>query len=276
MPPMSTDALRPLDVARLSREFRNAEPFPFIVIDELLTPEFAREVSEAYPTFENALAKGFAFDFVNEKKKVQVTDASKFPAAVKRLNDAISSETFRNQLSEITGIRNLLADEQLIGGGMHVMGSAGRLDVHVDFNLIEERQIHRRLNILIYLNPVWKDAWGGYIELWDKDVRRCHHAFLPAFNRCVIFETSQISFHGVSAVECPPDVERKSFAAYYYTREAPAAYDGRTHSTIFRARPDELLRGLVLMPAEKLQRQLKQQVERAKRGVKRIARVVGR
>ena len=59
-------------------------------------------------------------------------------------------------------------------------------------------------------------------------------------------------------------------------RVAPAAYDGRTHSTIFRARPDELLRGLVLLPAEKLQRQLKQQVERAKRGVKRIARVVGR
>src|SRR5690349_25157190 len=130
MPPMSTDVLRPLDVPRLTREFRSAEPFPFIVIDELLTPEFAREVSEAYPTFENALAKGFAFDFVNEKKKVQVTDASKFPGAVKRLNDAIQSQIFRDRLSEITGIPSLLADEALIGGGMHVMGSAGRLDVH--------------------------------------------------------------------------------------------------------------------------------------------------
>ncbi len=273
---MSTDVLRPLDVPRLTREFRNAEPFPFIVIDELLQPEFAREVADAYPTFDNALAKGFAFDFVNEKKKVQVTDATKFPAAVKRLHDAISSESFRAQLSEITGIRNLLADDELVGGGMHVMGSAGRLDVHVDFNLIEQRQLHRRLNILVYLNPVWKDAWGGYIELWDKDVRRCHHAFLPAFNRCVIFETSAISFHGVSAVQCPDDVERKSFAAYYYTREAPPSYEGKSHSTIFRARPDELLRGLVLMPAEKLQRRVKAQVERAKRGVKRLAKVVGR
>jgi Rps23 Pro-64 3,4-dihydroxylase Tpa1-like proline 4-hydroxylase len=273
---MSTDALRPLDVPRLTREFRSAEPFPFIVIDELLTDAFAHEVAQAYPTFENALDKGFAFDFVNEKKKVQVTDRDKFPAAVKRLDDAISSPEFRAQLSAVTGIRDLLADEQLVGGGMHVMGSAGRLDVHVDFNLIEQRQLHRRLNILIYLNPVWKDAWGGYIELWDREVRRCHHAFLPAFNRCVIFETSAISFHGVSAVQCPPEVERKSFAAYYYTREAPAAYDGRSHSTIFRARPDELLRGLVLMPAEKLQRRLRAQVERAKRGVKRLTRAVGR
>jgi Rps23 Pro-64 3,4-dihydroxylase Tpa1-like proline 4-hydroxylase len=273
---MSTDALRPLDVPRLTREFRSAEPFPFIVIDELLTPEFAREVADSYPTFDNALEKGFAFDFVNEKKKVQVTDQAKFPAAVKRLNEAISSPAFLAQLSEITGMRNLLADEQLIGGGMHVMGSAGRLDVHVDFNLIEQRALHRRLNILIYLNPVWSSEWGGYIELWDKDVRRCHHAFLPAFNRCVIFETSAISFHGVSAVVCPDDVERKSFAAYYYTREAPAAFDGHSHSTIFRARPDELLRGLVLMPAEKIQRKVRAQVERAKRGVKRLAKVVGR
>lgn len=268
------DVLRPLDIPRLTREFRAAEPFPFMVIDEFLQPDFAREVAAAYPSFEGALDKGRAFDFVNEKKKVQVTDSSKFPPAVKRLEEAIASQSFRDALSQITGIPKLLADEQLVGGGMHVMGSHGRLDVHVDFNLIEERQLHRRLNILVYLNPVWKDAWGGHVELWDRDVKRCHHAFLPAFNRCVVFETSERSFHGVAAVQCPDDVARKSFAAYYYTREAPAAWDGKAHSTIFRARPDELLRGLVLMPAERIQRRVMEQVARARRGVKKIVRTV--
>lgn len=267
---MPTDVLRPLDIPRLRREFREAQPFPFMVVDEFLQPEFAREVAESYPSFESAKSRGRAFDFVNEKKKVQVTDRTKFPEPVQRLEAAIASQSFRDALSEITGIPKLLADEQLVGGGMHVMGSHGRLDVHVDFNLIEERQIHRRLNILVYLNPVWRDQWGGHIELWDRDVKRCHHAFLPAFNRCVVFETSERSFHGVSAVECPEDVARQSFAAYYYTREAPPAWDGKTHSTIFRARPDELLRGFVLMPAEKLQRTVRAQVQRAKRGVKRL------
>jgi hypothetical protein len=44
---------------------------------------------------------------------------------------------------------------------------------------------------------------------------------------------------------------RKSFAAYYYTREAPAHWTGESHSTIFKARPDEYFKAGLLMPAEK-------------------------
>ena len=254
--------IRTLDVPELRRQFDSAEPFRHLCIDEFLEPGFAREVSAAYPSFEDALARGFSFDFVNERKKVQVTDASKFPEPVARLHEAIASPEFRDQLSEVTGIPDLLADAELVGGGMHVTGPHGRLDVHVDFNYVPYRKLHRRLNILVYLNPEWHHDWGGEVELWDREVRRCHHALRPVLNRCVIFETSDKSFHGVSAVRCPEGVERKSFAAYYYTREAPAGWDGTQHSTIFRARPDERLRGYVLMPAEKLQRAVRQQVGR--------------
>ena len=51
------------------------------------------------------------------------------------------------------------------------------------------------------------------IELWDEDVKNCTQSFSPIFNRCVVFETNEISFHGVSAVKCPADRSRKSFAA---------------------------------------------------------------
>jgi hypothetical protein len=54
----------------------------------------------------------------------------------------------------------------------------------------------------------------------------------------------------VTAVNCPPDRTRKSFAAYYYTREAPVGWTGESHSTIFKARPNELIKGHVLMPLE--------------------------
>jgi Rps23 Pro-64 3,4-dihydroxylase Tpa1-like proline 4-hydroxylase len=268
--------IRPLDIDGLRRQFNEAEPFRHLCIDGLLAPELAREAAAAYPSFESALAGGHAFDHVNERKKVQVTDASKFPPPVQRLHEAISSQAFRDQLGEITGIPNLLADPQLVGGGMHVTGPHGRLDVHVDFNYVEDRKLHRRLNILIYLNPQWHHDWGGAVELWDRDVRRCYVSLAPVLNRCVIFETSETSFHGVTALTCPEGVARKSFAAYYYTEAAPPHWSGRAHSTVFRARPDERLRGYVLMPAEKLQRALEQKVvARVARRVEKVRKLVG-
>ncbi len=264
-------AIRTLDIEELRRQFNEAEPFRHLCIDDFLDPGLAREAAAAYPSFETALARGFTFNFVNERKKVQVTDPTQFPEPVARLHEAISSAEFREQLSQITGIPNLLADPELIGGGMHVTGPHGRLDVHVDFNYVAERKIHRRLNILIYLNPEWHHDWGGEVELWDREVRRCYQAVRPLLNRCVIFETSDISCHGVAALTCPEGFERKSFAAYYYTREAPPGWDGTEHSTIFHARPDERWRGYVLMPAEKLQRAVQQRVGRVRNKVLKIA-----
>ncbi len=93
----------------------------------------------------------------------------------------------------------------------------------------------------------------------------CHHSFSPIFNRCVVFTTNEISFHGVTAVKCPADRTRKSFAAYYYTKDAPAGWTGKSHSTIFKARPDEILKGRVLMPLETA----KQNMMIALRGLKK-------
>ena len=93
----------------------------------------------------------------------------------------------------------------------------------------------------------------------------CQHSFAPIFNRCVVFATNEISFHGVTAVKCPPGMSRKSFAAYYYTKEAPAHWTGESHTTIFKARPDELVKGQVLMPIESAKRS----VVKAFRGLKK-------
>ena len=240
--------LNPYDKEKLRTEFQTAQPFPFVCIDNFLTPEFVAEVATSYPSFGSAKGQGHLFDAVNEKNKIQITDHAKFLDPVKKLNELISSEQFLKDLEYITGIDSLLADEALRGGGMHLTGARGRLDVHVDFNFEENQKIYRRLNILIYLNEGWLDEWGGAVELWDQNVKTRHHAFKPILNRCVIFETSNISYHGVEQVTCPPDVVRRSFAAYYYTKEPPAEFAGEHHSTIFKARPDEKLRGYLWMP----------------------------
>jgi hypothetical protein len=211
---------------------------------------------------------GKEFKGVNEQGKVQVTDSALFAEPIQELNKVLASQEFLDLLSHVTGMPRLLADDQLVGGGIHQTGPRGHLDVHVDFNYIKERDLHRRLNILIYFNKDWQPEWGGNIELWDEHVKNCAASFSPIFNRCVVFETNEISFHGVSAVKCPPDHARKSFAAYYYTREAPAHWTGKYHDTIFKARPDEKLKGRVLMPLEKA-------TKLATRAVNKIGKMVG-
>jgi len=256
--------VRPFDVEALRQMYRRAEPFPFFVIDDFLEPDFVDEVVRAYPPFEQAAELGHQFDKLNETGKVQITDSALFPPAVKRLSDELASAPFLAKLSEITGVPDLVADPRLHGGGMHITRSSGRLDVHADFNFLEHMQLFRRFNILVYLNPTWDSAWGGGLELWDRDVTRREFYCVPKLNRCLVFETTETSFHGVEKVVCPPGVQRQSFAAYYYTKEPPPGWNGSYHSTIFRARPDEKLRGAVLMPAEKA-------LDLAKRGLGRVA-----
>lgn len=259
--------IRPLDVHTLKKKFDGAQPFRHIHIQDFLEADFVREVADSFPSYEQTLAMGFGFRKVNENLKACLTEYDKFPGPVQRLADALGTPEFVEALRTITGIPTLLWDPQLAGAGAHVTASSGNLDVHVDFNHLDGRGLFRRLNILIYLNPIWDISWGGAVELWDRDVKKCHLRLPPLLNHCLIFETSEISFHGVTAVTSPKGIERRSFAAYYYTPEPPADWNGTFHSTIFKPRPEEHLKKYVLMPGEKAQHALLQGARSVKRRV---------
>lgn len=262
--------INPIDRDALRRHVRSAEPFPHCVIDKFLNPDFAQQVHDAFPAYSNALRVGHVFSSVNEKNKVQITATDRFAPALLELHRMLASPAWLKTLSDMFDIRDLLADEQLIGGGIHETGPRGRLDVHIDFNYIADRQLHRRLNLLVFFNQDWKQEWGGNLELWNKEVTVCRHSFSPEFNRCVIFETSDISYHGVTAVRCPEGHVRKSFAVYYYTKEAPAHWCGIERPTLFRSRPEEVIKGRVLMPAEEAVRRMRQTWWDMRRATKKL------
>ena len=238
------------DWEALALEFQNAEPFPNICIDNFLDPEFALELSRSYPDFSNAREMGHEFHKVNEKGKIQITDSNKFPAPVSQLHKELSSQKFIRAMQVLSGVDNLQFDGTFSGGGMHMTNRSGILDVHVDFNRLNSNGLFRRLNILIYLNEKWQEEWGGNVELWDEPVKNCIKSISPLLNRCVIFATSDHSFHGVTAVNSPEGVSRKSFAIYLYSDQADSTSFSESHSTIFRARPEEKLKKYILMPIE--------------------------
>ena len=255
--PMSSPTLAPLgrvDFDQAREQMRTAPGFPHFCIDDFLDPAFAQEVHDAFPSYEEAQRLGRSFTAVNEKRKTQITDARLFPAPIRRLHELLASDAFVRRMSHISGIPGLVADPELVGGGIHETNHGGHLDVHVDFNVNERTGLYRRLNILVYFNLGWKEEYGGVLDLWDEDVKNCLGRFVPIFNRAAGFATSATSWHGVTPVSCPPGWMRRSFAAYYYTQEPPPGWDGVRRSTVFRARPDERWKGQVAMPVESLVR----------------------
>ena len=249
----------------LREQMRQAPGFPHFWIDGFLDDAFADEIHAAFPSYQEASELGKSFAAVNEKRKIQITDSRRFPPPIRRLSEILASDDFVDRMSRMSGIPGLVADPALVGGGIHETDGGGHLDVHVDFNFNEDLGLYRRLNILVYFNQDWKPEYGGYLDLWDEDVGNCLGRFAPTFNRAAGFATSATSWHGVTPVKCPPGVTRKSFAAYYYTKEPPPGWDGIKRSTVFRARPDEYWKGAVAMPMESLMRAARGAVRAARR-----------
>jgi hypothetical protein len=227
-------------VEALHAQFVSAQPFAHVVIDDFLDADFAQALLDAFPAFEQG-------NFLNEDGvaggKSTVERIRGLSGAYAALDDGVQSADFLELVGGITGIPDLLYDPEYFGGGTHENRHGQSLDSHIDFNYHPLTEWHRRLNLIVYLNPEWRSDWGGALELhrdpYDPEIDECV-VVEPVFNRCVIFETTEHSWHGFSRIELPPNrghLSRRSIALYFYTRERPAAQTAAKHSTVYVDRP---------------------------------------
>ena len=212
--------------------YRTAEPFPHLVIDDLVAPDLlrsvAREVEAAMA--KQALAMNDAF-----QRKFASPNMREMGPETRALINFMNSQEVLGFLERLTGIAGLIPDWQLAGGGMHALGEGGFLNVHADFNYHTHLKLDRRINLLLYLNADWQDDWGGELQLWDRTMSKCCHRITPEFNRCVIFNTTDTSFHGnPTPVHAPDGRTRLSLAFYYYTNGRPSEELSAAHFTVFR------------------------------------------
>lgn len=213
------------------REWQSKKPFGYVIIDDFLDKAFAEEILAAYPQPD---VEGWdSTTYIHQQKKF--TRTSGFPEPIGRFFSLTASPDFRKLVSLITGVDNIIDDPALVGGGLHQILRGGFLDVHVDYNFHPTTKLHRRLNLLLYLNKDWKPEFEGCLELWDfTDNRRLEH-IAPVFNRVVIFETNELSYHGhPQPLNTPQHITRKSLAVYYYTTERDIATTASEHNTIYK------------------------------------------
>lgn len=224
-----------------SAAYAAAHPFPHAVIDDFLPPDVLEGVLAEFPRPQQVDWE--TFDSPTERKLAS-NDDSAMGEATRRLLAEFNSGAFIDFLERLTGIDGLIPDPHFVGGGLHQIERGGHLKVHADFNRHPRTGLERRLNVLVYLNRDWKPEYGGAFELWNRDMSRSEAQVLPYFNRCVVFTTTDTSFHGhPEPLNCPDGETRKSMALYYYSRTRPAEESGADHNTLFQARPGEELPG---------------------------------
>jgi Rps23 Pro-64 3,4-dihydroxylase Tpa1-like proline 4-hydroxylase len=228
---------------QLAQQYRAAyaqtSPFPHVVIDDFLPVAWLEKVLDEFPSA--ATNEWRRFDSGLEKKLATSAELQ-MGTATRLLLYQLNSATFIHFLEQLTSIEGLVPDPDFVGGGLHQIERGGYLKVHADFNWHQKLKLDRRLNLLIYLNKNWKEEYGGHLELWDGAMTRCEKKILPIFNRCVVFNTTDHSSHGhPEPLNCPETMTRKSLALYYYTNGRPAEEISAAHSTLFQARPGEVL-----------------------------------
>ena len=190
-------------------------PFRHAVIDDYIDADTVTQINAEWPKD----------GWYKEDGKAQIKwNTQDLTPTAKAVVDAVDVSL----VEEITGIKGLITDPELSGGGLHCIPRGGFLKMHCDFNT-HANGWHRRVNMLIYLNQDWRPRWGGELRLgrYKKEQVR----IVPEAGRCVIFETNDKSWHGhPKPLMCPKRRQRRSLALYFYTAEPPRE---KPHTTVY-------------------------------------------
>lgn len=195
-------------------------PFPYYIIDNFLDINLAESISNEFLDYE--AEQWFIYKSPLENKKA-LNNWNLFKPQIYKLISSLNSTQFIESLKQITKIENLYPDIGLHGAGLHIHGNGGKLNIHLDYSVHPKMNLQRKLNLILYLTPGWKTEWGGNLELWSHDKennlpKNKEVVIENKFNRAVLFDTTQNSWHGFSQeITCPINIYRKSIAVYYLT-----------------------------------------------------------
>lgn len=203
--------------ARTDLEYFDA-PYKHVVIDDFLAPELASLCLKRFPAPDDP-----CWEHANDadiEVKLRTTWKSEFdiPETIVDAVRILNSAPVLKAMSDRLDIPKLVPDPYFTGGGLNVTLPGGLLDVHVDGNYHDATGLNRRINAIIYMNPEWHPEWGGEFGIYDRKGETCMKRVAPLFNRLVIFDSHDYSFHGLpEPLTFPPGTARKSIILYYYT-----------------------------------------------------------
>jgi len=196
------------------------DPFDHWIIDDFYEKEKAQKISESFPLYDGDMWYGYNNPIENKKS---CQEWYRFPPEIYQTLQDLCSNDFIESVKSTTGIFKLYPDYGLHGGGLHMHGRGGNLNIHKDYSIHPKLKLQRKLNLIVYMSEDWNPDWGGGLEFWSNnpDTNRPKELIKtiePKFNKAILFDTTQNSWHGLpKPLTCPSDKYRKSLAVYYLT-----------------------------------------------------------
>jgi Rps23 Pro-64 3,4-dihydroxylase Tpa1-like proline 4-hydroxylase len=226
------------DAERIREEFDRPREIKtrHAAIDDLLPESVAVEIREAFPD-----TRGMRLLDSFRERKYTSKSLDKFSPILAEITMAFQQRNVLEAVAAITGTRDAVGDPLLYAGGISAMKKGHFLNPHIDNSHDYEQKNYRVLNLLYYCSPDWKPEFGGNLELWDESVTTPIE--IPSlFNRLVLMETNERSWHSVNEVKV--DSLRCCVSNYYFSPHSPNGYE-TTHVTFFQGRPEQKLRRVV-------------------------------
>lgn len=231
-------------------------PIDHIVIDDFLPSEVAIALSKEFGQYDGENWHKYS-NTIEEKKTCNQWNL--FKDTTYQYFQAACSAPVSLAISKKFGI-NVDADYGLHGGGQHIHSKMGNLNPHLDYSLHPKIKLERRLNAIYYLTDDYEKSDGGHFGLWgnssSEQPGNLVTEYEPLFNRLVLFNTSQNSWHGLSRVYDPKENRYRKSLATYYLSEPRAEALSHTRA-LFAPRDDQ-------KSDEKVLRQIKDRVSEGK------------
>jgi Rps23 Pro-64 3,4-dihydroxylase Tpa1-like proline 4-hydroxylase len=203
----------------------------YFVLDDLLPKELTVDTYKGFPSRDLYNLR----DTFRERKLTFAKLDNLSSALPGIVTDSFHDPRLIKLVGEIVNMPDLEGDLSLYAGGLSRMDKTHFLNPHIDNSHDADRKRYRRLNLLFYVTPDLEEQDGGSFELWDQQVKKpCRIA--AKFNRLVVMETNQTSWHSV--VPIVSDKPRCCLSNYYFSEQSPTGQD-YYHVTSFLGRPGQ-------------------------------------
>jgi len=215
------ELLNNMDLSELKKQYESGKPFKYVVIDNFFKPNVANKLASEFPEYTD----DELWNIYKNPLEIKRTNNSweQFPELTYKTFTELNDRFFINNLESIIDVNGLISDMGLHGGGWHMTPSGGKLNIHLDYSIHPKLRLERRVNLIVYLSH-WQKEWAGELELWSHDwktnaPKECVTKIDVAFNRAILFDTTQNSWHGLpNPIKSPKGIVRKSLNIYYMSQ----------------------------------------------------------